>query len=110
MIDLTPIIQAVIALLASLITYKLIPWIKARTTNEQQSMLRATVKTLVYAAEQIYGAGKGSEKMDYVAAQLAAKGYTVDRMEIEAAVGEYINGWPTIEAVEKVEIAAAAKE
>ena len=36
-INLTPILQALIALLASLITYKLIPWIKARTTAEQQT-------------------------------------------------------------------------
>ena len=41
MIDLTPIFQAVLALLAALITYKLIPWIKARTTNEQQARIDA---------------------------------------------------------------------
>lgn len=100
MIDLTPLFQALITLLCALITYKLIPWIKARTTNEQQNMLRATIRTLVYAAEQIYGAGKGGEKLDYVAAQLAAKGYSVDRAEIEAAVGEYINGWPAIKVAD----------
>lgn len=98
-IDLTAIFQAILALLAAIITYKVIPWIKARTTNEQQSMLKAAVRTLVYAAEQIYGAGKGSEKLDFVVKQLEAQGYTVNRVEIEAAVGEYLNGWPTIEAV-----------
>ena len=46
MIDLTPIFEAILALLAALVTYKLIPWIKARTTAEQQSLLAATVKTL----------------------------------------------------------------
>lgn len=100
MIDLTPLFQALITLLGAIITYKLIPWIKARTTNEQQNMLRATIRTLVYAAEQIYGAGKGREKLDYVVAQLAAKGYTVDRAEIEAAVGEHINAWPEIKVVD----------
>lgn len=98
-IDLTAIFQAILALLAAIITYKVIPWIKARTTNEQQSMLKAAVRTLVYAAEQIYGAGKGSEKLDFVVKQLEAQGYTVNRVEIEAAVGEYLNGWSTIEAV-----------
>lgn len=92
MIDLTPIIQALIGLLATIITVKVIPWIKARTTNEQQEGLRALIRTLVYAAEQIYGAGKGAEKLDYVIAQLAAKGYKVARCDIEAAVGEYLNG------------------
>lgn len=91
MINLTPIINAVIALLAAILTYKVLPWIKAKTTNEQQTMLRATVKTLVYAAEQIYGAGMGYEKMQYVKEQLEKKGFTVDRDEIEAAVSEYLN-------------------
>lgn len=90
-IDLTPIIQAIIALLAALVTYKLIPWIKAKTTSVQQTMMKATVKTLVYAAEQIYGAGNGEAKLDYVVQQLAGKGYTVDRAEIEAAVKENLN-------------------
>lgn len=88
-INLTPIIQAIIALLAALITYKLIPWIKARTTAEQQSVMHAVVKTLVFAAEQLYGAKSGSEKLDWVIAQLQQKGYTVERAEIEAVVKEY---------------------
>lgn len=87
-IDLTPIIQAIIALLAAIITYKLVPWIKAKTTNEQQTLLSATVKTLVFAAEQLYGAGRGDEKLDYVVAQLESKGYTADRAVIEAVIKE----------------------
>lgn len=98
-IDLTALFQSILALLAAIITYKVIPWIKARTTNEQQTMMRAAVKTLVYAAEQLYGAGNGSEKLDFVIKQLEAQGYTVNRVEIEAAVGEYLNNCPTIEAV-----------
>ena len=90
-IDLTPIIEAIILLLAAIITYKVIPWIKAKTTNEQQAMLKATVKTLVYAAEQVYGAGFGYAKMQYVKNKLLEKGVTVDIDEIEAAVGEYLN-------------------
>ena len=73
MIDLTPILEAILALLAALVTYKLIPWIKSKTTAEQQSLLAATVKTLVYAAEQLYGAGKGAEKLDYVIKELEAR-------------------------------------
>lgn len=91
MIDLTPIINAVIALIAAIISVKVIPWIKAKTTNEQQATLKAVVKTLVFAAEQTWGAGHGNEKLDFVIEQLRIKGYTVDRLEIEAAVGEYIN-------------------
>ena len=87
-IDLTPIFQAVLALLAALVTYKLIPWIKSKTTAEQQALLTATVKTLVYAAEQLYGAGKGDEKLAYVKQKLEEKGFDVDVDAIEAAVKE----------------------
>ena len=87
-IDLTPIIQAVIALIAALITVKLIPWIKAKTTVEQQKFISATIKTLVFAAEQIYGSGFGAEKMEYVMMNLKAKGFNVDKDEVEAAIKE----------------------
>lgn len=96
MVDLTPIFQAVIALLAALITYKLIPWIKAKTSNEQQQAMRAMVKVLVFAAEQIYGAGHGHEKLEYVKQQLEFAGFSIDVAEIEAAVGQYINNVPGV--------------
>ena len=85
-IDLTPLFQAVIAFLAALVSYKMVPWIQARTTAQQQEMLRAAVSVTVYAAEQLYGAGAGKEKLMYVKGQLARKGYHVDIDEIEAAV------------------------
>ena len=89
-IDLTPIFEAIIAIIVALITTKLIPWIKAKTTNEQQALLLATVKTLVFAAEQLYGAGEGSAKFDYVVAELEKRGFTADRAAIEAIVKENI--------------------
>ena len=90
-INLTPLFQAIVALLCALVTYKLIPWIKARTTEQQQNNLRATIKILVFAAEQLYGAGKGEEKLRYVKQQLQMRGFDIDVPEIEAAVGEFIN-------------------
>ena len=89
LIDLTPIFQAVLALLAALITYKLIPWIKARTTAEQRGLLTAMTSTLVFAAEQLYGAGAGAEKLDYVIRQLEERGFTADRAVIEAVIKDY---------------------
>lgn len=90
-INLTPLIQAIIAVLAALITYKLIPWIKSKTTAQQQGNLQALIRVLVYAAEQIYGAGNGPEKLDYVCAELRERGYEVDLSEIEAAVFQAFN-------------------
>lgn len=95
MIDLTPIFQAVIALLAAIVTYKVIPWIRAKTTNEQQAAIRATIKVLVFAAEQMYGAGHGKVKLEWVKRQLELAGFSINIAEIEAAVGEYINFPPT---------------
>ena len=87
-IDLTPIFQALIALLASLITIKVIPWIQARTTAQQQAVLQSTIKVLVFAAEQLYGAGNGKQKLLYVKSKLKDKGYNIDVDQIEAAVRE----------------------
>lgn len=99
-IDITPIIQAIIALIAALITTKLVPWIKARTTVEQQALLRATIKTLVFAAEQLYGAGEGEQKLDYVIKQLEDRGFTANRAEIEAVIKENLT---TLHAEKKTE-------
>ena len=90
-INLTPVIQAILALLAALITYRLIPWIRERTTEAQQGNIRAAVKVLVFAAEQLYGAGHGKEKLEYVRDKLKEQGFDADVDEIEAAVGEFIN-------------------
>lgn len=85
-VDLTGIFNAVIALLGALVTYRLIPWIKARTTQSQQESLTACAKTLVYAAEQLYRTGAIQDRLSWVQSALEARGYAVDRAAIEAAV------------------------
>lgn len=91
MIDLTPILEALLGLLAAIITAKVIPWINAKTTNEQQKKIKAAVRTAVFAAEQVYGAGHGKEKLDYAAKYLRKHGYEVDLDQIEAAVRTYFS-------------------
>lgn len=86
MIDLTPLLQAMIGLIASIITLKVIPWIKARTTAQQQVLTQSTTEILMRAAEQLYGSGRGQEKLKYVEAELERRGYQVDTAAIEAAV------------------------
>lgn len=86
MIDLTQIVQALVALLAAIITVKVIPWIKSKATNEQQAGMLATIKVLVYAAEQLYGAGKGDEKLAWVEASLQAQGYSLDTSLIKGMI------------------------
>ena len=85
-VDLTPIFQALIALFAALITVKVIPWVKSKTNIEQQLAMMATVKILVYAAEQLYGAGRGDDKLEYVKQSLKAHGYNLDMEKVRAVV------------------------
>lgn len=106
MIDLTPIINAIIGLLAMLVTYKLIPWIKANTTAKQQETLLATYRVLVFAAEQLYGSGHGEEKLDYVIAELDKRGLNVDVAAIEAVIKEHLTELHTGKPTEASKVAS----
>lgn len=100
MIDLTPIFQALILLLAALITYKLIPWIKARTTDAQQANLTAMAKIAVYAAEQLYGAGQGDKKLEYARKALISAGFDVDTDVLRAAIESAVYNMPVFTVYE----------
>ncbi len=104
MYDLTPIIEAVAALIGVVITCILVPFIRSKTTAEQQKEINAWVKIAVSAAEQIFkGSRRGEEKKQYVIAWLKERGFTVDENEldalIEAAVYELNQGIIPIEGV-----------
>ena len=96
MIDLTPILEAVLSLAAAAITAFVIPFLKRKLTQDQQQEINSWVKIAVGAAEQIFiGPGRGKEKKAYVLAWLERQGYTVDEEKldtmIEAAVHELAN-------------------
>lgn len=102
MTDITPIIEAVFALLAAVITAVVIPYIRSRTTAQQQAEINAWIKIAVSAAEQIYkGQGRGEEKKAYVLDWLKAHGVTVDADKldalIESAVYELNSGFLALE-------------
>ena len=104
MFDITPIIEAVAALIAVIITAVVIPYIKSKATTQQQAQINAWVKIAVAAAEQIYkGSGRGEEKKEYVINWLEERGFTLDEDEldalIESAVYELNNGIIPIENV-----------
>lgn len=104
MYDITPIIEAVAALIGVIVTCVLIPFIKSKTTASQQAEINAWVKIAVSAAEQIFnGSGRGEEKKAYVIAWLKEHGVKVDETEldalIEAAVYELNQGIIPIEGV-----------
>ena len=106
--DITPIVEAVAAALCAVVTCVLVPYIKSKTTAEQQKEINAWVKIAVSAAEQIYvGSGRGEEKKAYVLEWLRAHGVTVDDEKldamIEAAVYELSQGLIPLEGVAVVE-------
>lgn len=93
MIDLTPIINAAILLVAALVTTFLVPWIKANTDEKQRDELLLWARVAVNAAEQLYrGSGRGEEKKAYVLAFLEKKGYTANQDEIEAVIESLVLG------------------
>ena len=95
--DITPVMEAVAALLAAVITAVVIPYIKTKTTTDQQRQINTWVQIAVSAAEQIYnGPGRGEDKKKYVVEWLRQHGVTVDADKldamIEAAVYDLTNG------------------
>lgn len=86
-IDITPIINALILLIATIISVVLVPWIKSKTTASQLQELVAWAKIGVQAAEQIYrGVGRGEEKKAHVIEFLNSKGLTFDEESINNAI------------------------
>lgn len=84
MVDITPIVNAVIALVAAIITAFVIPWIKTKIDAGKLEKYKEWVTIAVKAAEQIYaGTGRGEEKKEYVLKFLQEKGLTVDFKSIE---------------------------
>lgn len=115
MYDITPIVEAVAALIAALITAFVIPYIRSKTTAQQQAEINAWVKIAVSATEQIYkGSGRGEEKKAYVIQWLREHGITVDEAKldalIESAVYELNQGViPVVELPETVTLELPAE-
>lgn len=118
MIDFTPLAQAIITLLAAVITVYLIPWIKTRLSAEQLAYAKTAVGIAVYAAEKAYGAGNGDKKLKYVEDVLAARGIALDTVALKSMVDaeikrmEQMEPPKLIEAIpaEDVDVAEAQEE
>ena len=86
MTDLTPIINTAIALLAALVSAFVIPWLKAKTSEQDREELLKWVEIAVAAAQQLYHQLEGAERKQYVRAFLASKGYDVKEHEVDNAI------------------------
>lgn len=87
MFNITPIVEAVVALILAIVTAVVIPFIKSKTTAQQRKDIGTWVKLAVEAAEQIYkGSGRGSEKKAYVLNWLADRNVAVDEYVVEVLI------------------------
>ena len=89
-IDLTQIILAIITLIFGLLTRYVIPNIKAKTDANKMALIRAAVKSAVYAVEQLYKSKPGQEKKRLVIEYLAKQGYIVDIDHVEDTMNNLI--------------------
>lgn len=87
-IDLTPLLQALVGVLALVITRYVVPWLKAHTSAEKLTKIDYWYRVAVAAAEKAYGAGHGAEKLKKASEILKAQGIIVDLDVIDALILE----------------------
>ena len=85
-IDLTGIVNAVIALIGAIIARYVIPWIKNKLDDRQYDVFKALVRTGVFAAEQLFSSDMWKEKKAYVLDLLKENGYSVDSIAVDALI------------------------
>ena len=92
-VDITPIVQAVITLIISILSVIVIPkltvWVNNSLSEKQIEIMKVIVSSCVSAAEQIYArsekAGSSKKKfvMEYAKSKLAEIGLTINDKELE---------------------------
>lgn len=93
--NITPVIEAVITLTAMVISYFIIPFIKAKLSGARWDNLCKWTNAAVKAAEVLFkGTGLGEKKREYVMKRIKyvcdQNGYTFDEDDLRIAVE---NAW-----------------
>ena len=88
--NITQILLGLILILGGVFTMIVWPYIKAHVSSEQLSMLAGIAQTVVFAAEKIFGAKMGPDKLAYALnlakRLLEKKGLTFEEDVIRAAI------------------------
>lgn len=84
--DLTPVLNAAIALLAALISAFAIPWLRSRTSGQEREALLKWAEIAVAAAQQLYYTLDGEQRKEFVKDFLRDRGYDVSREEVDSAI------------------------
>ena len=85
-IDITSIVEAIIAILSAVITGLFVPLIKSKLSAEKSNALKFWVGIAVEAAEQLYGSSAGQQKKEYVVSFLLSKGIVFNIDEVTAMI------------------------
>ena len=85
-INLTPLFEAVIAVLGAIVARYLVPWIKSKTTAQQRETMLSAIHTAVYGAEKMGFDKAGKDKLDMVCDLMRMQGYDVDSNVILNAI------------------------
>lgn len=88
--NITQILLGIIILIGGVISLFVVPYLKTHMTSEQIGILTGIAQTVVYAAEKIFGAKMGADKLAYALnlakALLAKKNLSFDEDVIRAAI------------------------
>ncbi len=82
--SLTPIVEAVFALMTAILTAYALPWLKAKLGNEQFTTLASWVAIAVRSAEEIFNyPDAGKEKKAYVKEFIGNRGIDADEETVD---------------------------
>ena len=106
-INMNQIVEALIGLIAAVITCVVIPLIRSKVTNAQFEKIKMYVSIAVKAAEQIYvGNGRGTEKKQYVVEYLEKLGLKIDAETLDKLIEAAVFDLPKYFVLEEPEKAA----
>ena len=97
LLDLTQLAQTIISLAAGIVSLYLVPWLRSRLTNEQLTKVKSWVQIAVYAAEKLYGAGNGDQKLAYAEEILRKHGIRLDTATLKAMIDAQIKEMENME-------------
>lgn len=93
-INWVEVILALIGFLSTIVTVVLVPYIKKKTTVEQQKELATWVKIAVSAAEQIFSETlQGKQRKEWVLEWLANQGIDIDDEQISNELNALIEAF-----------------
>lgn len=88
--NITQILLGVIILIGGVVSLFVMPYLRTHVSAEQIALLSGIAQTVVYAAEKIFGAKMGPDKLEYALnlakSLLKKKGLTFDEDVIRAAI------------------------